>query len=139
MPPLRHVPQRGPWDCGVASLASLLGVEYEEAERAIALSCGRLVPIRGMKVQELICAAAFLGRTVWRQVPFDPYTSRGIGSFRGHAAHGAPWWHFAPMDAGVVLDPESHAWLLDDYLEATGGRLCSLLVEPVSAQLLRAA
>lgn len=97
--------QRYSRDCGVAALASLYYLTYEDAEERVKSALpGRRFPICGMRVIELVRSSSYMGRELQRVVRFDPQVDCGILC----VSH-LRWFivHFVVLVHGVVLDPGS--------------------------------
>lgn len=123
MTPLRLVAMRRRTDCGVASLATLLGLPYEDTAEAITLTNGRLGS--GLYLTSLIRAAAHLGRTLKKVKTYNPDEAEGILWVDG----GTRMQHFVVLADGKVFDPQDATlWDLSDYLSVTRGTAKTLLV-----------
>jgi hypothetical protein len=127
-PLVRMVRQRGRSDCMVASLAMLVGVDYEVAEAALArVPQARIEDGAGYSLSEACAAAAMLGCSV-RLVPtgtFDPGKSSGLLSIWTESAG-----HVFLVSGGLVFDPDGTVWTLSDYLsvQEQGAGLGELIV-----------
>lgn len=126
------VAQRYTADCGVAALACLLRIPYEDAEAAICAANHRARPIRYMRDAELQRAAHRLGYPMWRLTHFDPHQVEGIGYFRwARPDRDRPNRHFAVVDHGRVHETDGRTYPIEEYLAAGADvRLYSILVIP---------
>lgn len=118
------VTQRRERDCGIAALATILGVSYDDANDAVIATLGKRLGA-GVFATTLVRAAAFLKRKLVNKRRFDPDEARGILGLECEAKGG----HFVVLlGDGVVFDPEDGVLMdLDDYVQLHGFKLCALL------------
>lgn len=112
-------------DCGVATLATLCGLTYDEALVACSAVAPRVLE-QGMSWRELRLAArrVSVAVRVLRRGQYDPEEATGILNVfrRGED-------HFAFLWAGRVADGNGELWLdVEDYVAHYGYRRGSLLV-----------
>lgn len=123
--------QRHDWDCGVASLAMLLGLSYGDVAAAARSIWGTTMPSRrGLGIYHLEEMAEALGRTLRRVYRRDSYLvdQTGVLGLNG----GSMSWagHWAVLKAGAIVDPDGgEVWTVSDYLAVTKARTATLLVE----------
>jgi hypothetical protein len=105
-----RVQQRGPDDCGVATVAMLLDVPYDEAMRLLAVPYGK----RSVIDSAIDAALLEHGRVVGRRYRYNPLTGKPREDWppkpfapRHYAlVQVAAGYHAVAMDgAGRVLDP----------------------------------
>lgn len=120
---LRLVAQRHQADCGIAALATLCGVSYEEALLAVG---DRKVINSGVMLKQIRDAGRRLKTPLTLKLRFDPKDSVGIIGFNSHT------WktgHVAILRYGVVYDLQDlTVWDLDDYLSNHQATVASLLI-----------
>lgn len=122
LPFVQLVPQRHKTDCGVATLATLLGKSYEEALLAVKQP---QVLTKGVQLRVVRNAARKLGTplVLHRQIDIDNDT--GI---LGVVSEGWDFEHLVVMLNGTIIDCEdSTIWDLDSYMAAHQARPVSLL------------
>lgn len=123
--------QRHDWDCGVASLAMLLGLPYGDVAAAARGIWGTTMPTRrGLGIYHLEEMAEALGRTLRRVYRRESYLvdQTGVLGLNG----GSMCWagHWVVLKAGAIVDPDGgEIWTVKDYLRATKARTATLLVE----------
>ena len=120
-PVSRVVVAREAADCAIASIATYLGVTYEDVLRAVVredTAEGRA----GLTTEEMIAVSGRLG-TVLRFVPRkaieeieDVY---GIALWRDHAA---------VVRNGLIVEVDGSIWEFEVYQRATRRRLCGVLI-----------
>lgn len=118
--PIFHtVTKRHEGDCGVAALACLLRLPYEEVLVA-AVQVVPLVLTRGLDTDEFIKIAAKFGVVLDEKTgeDIDYRTATGIlGAKLRHNQAGDE--HAAVLSCGLVYDPEDgKVWKVKDYLKA---------------------
>jgi hypothetical protein len=124
------IQQRADGDCGIAALAMVAEVAYEDAYVAVSLVPGertrRLRGKCGLTNQDLVRAAAPLGLALTPTRRYDLDVDEGVLRVRG--AHFGRFGHFVAVKNGLVLCPTSKEVLpWQDYLERYKGRPCTLL------------
>lgn len=127
----RLIFQRKDGDCGVAALATYLGLAYEDVYLVVARVDREYRGGRGLTLTDLEHAAKKLGRPLRRVRCPKPDDDDDEGvlvvnwkmkqRYRGH---------YVTLLRGLVIDPADGVILpWDEYLQMTGARLGTLLVE----------
>ncbi len=127
--------QRRSHDCGVAALASYLGVTYEDAYVAAAAASPSFLKRNGLTIREMLVMASAFGRPLKRlhysRVDVEEHT--GILGVNWHKSmwrvHGCQG-HWVVLRRGTIIDPvgPSHDDAAD-YLAVNKGRVGTLLME----------
>lgn len=123
------VRQRGDGDCGVAALATLASLAYEDVYVAVA----RFDYLRGksgLHNHQLVAVAAQLGLALEPTRDYDLDVDEGVLRVRWSGRRGRknPGGHFVAVKSGLIFCPtEAAATEWRDYLERWGGRACTLL------------
>lgn len=135
-PIIQVVLQRYDADCGVAVLAMICGVSYEDA----LLALGNYVPDvleRGVWVKDMERAAKRLGYRMRRRRAIDWEEDTGALNVA------SPLWrteHLVVLRVGMIIDTDGTLWNSQDYLRAKRARHGLLLVpEPIAKDADRAA
>lgn len=123
-PFLSVVIQRHGYDCGVACLAMLTGVSYEEALIATQLP---KVMTTGMTTAQLRATAKRLGKTLTTKRAFDLEADTGILCVRspkkwGHVDH------LVVLKDGLAVDTDATIWDADVFLAAYDAETVCLFV-----------
>lgn len=121
-PILKVIAQRHENDCGVACLAMLLGVSYENALVAIAQTEPN-VCARGLYFRDLTAAAKRLGYRLTRRKQFDIEADTGILNLSSHRWR---YEHLVILREGLILETDGTLWEAAVYLahhKATSGTL----------------
>ena len=131
MTPVR---QRADGDCGIAALAMIAEVEYEDAYVAVVAVDPKRRGKSGLHNHELARAAQRLGLTLTGTRRYDLDDDDGILRVRWNGPRGKrnPGGHFVAVREGLILCPGSSTpvrWR--EYLEQNNGRACSLLKQTV--------
>jgi len=128
---VKVIAQRKNWDCGIASLAMLLGVPYGDVAAAAKRMWSRLPPNRrGILLSDMEAFAleqfdVRLARRYWKHGYLEGQT--GIIGLVGGKMNWAGHW--AVLKAGAVIDPDDGTvWAVDDYTKANKCRTGVLLV-----------
>jgi ABC-type bacteriocin/lantibiotic exporter with double-glycine peptidase domain len=123
-PIIRVIPQRAPADCGVACLAMICGVTYENALVAVA-QVQPNVCVKGLWVRELKAAAKLLGYRLRMRRGFDLETDTGILNLSSKK-----WTceHVVILREGMVIETDGTLWEADLYLRQHRARMGSLLI-----------
>jgi ABC-type bacteriocin/lantibiotic exporter with double-glycine peptidase domain len=111
-PIIRVVLQRHPADCGVACLAMLCGVSYENALVAIA-QYQPDVCVSGLQLRDLRAAARRIGFALKAQRHYDIETDTGILnlSFKKRRLE-----HLVVLREGLVIETDGTLWDAELYL-----------------------
>ena len=123
LPLVSMIPQRHIGDCGVAALAMLLGVTYEDA----LLALGSEVPSvlrRGVWFTELQRAAARLGVTLVQKRTYDLELAEGILQI----IYKPKVEHVVVLREGLFFDTDFTVWKPDEFLKAKRAKAGALLV-----------
>ena len=123
-PILRVVVQRTDMDCGVACLAMICGVLYENALCAVA-QIQPDVCVKGLYQHQMIRAAKILGVTMRAQRRYDLENDTGI------LCVSTKKWkhdHLVVIKGGLIVDTDGTIWDSDVYMSANKAKLGSLLV-----------
>jgi len=127
-PLIRIVLQKGSNDCGIAALASALGLSYEAVEKAcearhIYLSRRK----SGLRLKELESVASYLGFKPERDPPrgWDQEDDR-VGLVKVVFPH-EKIGHYVLVSGGVVLDPDGWLWDARLFLRHLGARFATRL------------
>jgi hypothetical protein len=124
-PLLKVVLTRHDWDCGVATLAMLTGVSYEEVLAAAA----RLAAVeRGLYLTEMrkIAEELDVPLVLKRKGRYNPQTATGIlhvSDVKRAKYHVVILWE------GYVIETDGSIWRVDTYLAAEKWKANSLLVK----------
>lgn len=111
-PVIRVVTQRHSHDCGVAVLAMLLGVSYEEALVVVSHE-SPLVLSQGVYERHLKAAAARLGVTLVSRRRYDIEEDFGILGIS------SPKWktdHVVILKSGLIVETDGCLWEADVFL-----------------------
>jgi ABC-type bacteriocin/lantibiotic exporter with double-glycine peptidase domain len=121
-PILKVIPQRHGADCGVACLAMICGVSYENALVAVAQEQPN-VCVQGVYLRELRGAAHRLGYSLKSRRRFDLETDTGILNLSSKK------WkleHLVVLREGLIFETDGTVWEAELYLKqhrANPGRL----------------
>jgi hypothetical protein len=129
---MTHVRQRGDADCGVAALANLTGLAYEDVYVDAAKVDTKYRGKNGLYNYQVVKIAARLGVTLLTTRTYDLDEDAGILRVRwsGAKAVSSPGGHFCAVRDGIVFCPASPAPMAwRQYLDLNFGRACSLLKE----------
>jgi ABC-type bacteriocin/lantibiotic exporter with double-glycine peptidase domain len=127
--------QRRAHDCGVAALASYLGIYYEDAYVAAAAVSPGFAKRQGLSITEMMKMSKAFGRPLvklhWRKVDIDEHV--GILGVNWHRSawkrHGCTG-HWVLLRAGTIIDPSGPSFDdATDYLVTNKGRAGTLLME----------
>jgi ABC-type bacteriocin/lantibiotic exporter with double-glycine peptidase domain len=127
MTPVR---QRADRDCGVAALATIAEIPYEDAYFAVGTVDPHCRGKSGLHNRELVAAAAQLGITLQPTRRYDLDDEDGILRIRWNGRKGRKnrGGHFVAIRDGIVLCPaDGFPMRWAEYLERNQGRPCSLL------------
>jgi ABC-type bacteriocin/lantibiotic exporter with double-glycine peptidase domain len=112
----RVVLQRGQADCGIAALAMVLKLPYEDVFAAVAQAERKWAGRRGLYATQVQAAARTLGVKLRKRRQFDKATQDGVLRVSRAAQEGAHW---VALIEGLVFDPTDGAVAtLGDYLTA---------------------
>jgi ABC-type bacteriocin/lantibiotic exporter with double-glycine peptidase domain len=125
---VKVIAQRGNWDCGVASLAMLLGLPYGDVKAAMRARYAK-APRRGLGIYHLEELATLLGFSLRRVYKSAGYLDgqSGILGMNG----GSMCWagHWVVLKGGAILDPDgAEVWTVEDYTAKHKCRTATLLV-----------
>ena len=123
-PIIKVIPQRHVADCGVACLAMICGVSYENALVAVAKERPN-VCIEGIWLRELRAAAASLCFALTTRRRFDLETDTGILNLSSKK------WkveHLVILREGLVIETDGTLWDAELYLKQHRAKLGSLYV-----------
>lgn len=124
---MRVISQRAEGDCGIAALAMLTGVAYEDAYVAVARIDRVARGKSGLCLKDLVQAAARLGVSLRHRRMVDLDDDEGIlnviwndkRAYRGH---------YVVLYRGVIVDPGGPEILPhDEWLARNNGRPATLL------------
>lgn len=119
---LSIIPQRQRMDCGIAALAMLCGLPYEDVYVA-ACHVDKKGARRGLNLKQLQAIAERCGFRLERRHKYDLDEDGGIL----HVARTDKWYgHYVVLFKGVLVDPD-------------GGRVCDpadYLILPIQARTL---
>jgi hypothetical protein len=121
-PVVQMVEQRHDTDCGVAVLAMMLTVSYEEALMAIGPEKPTVL-IKGVWMPELTRAAQALGTTLRHRDSWDYANDDGIVRVSNKT-----WAHVVLLRGGLFWNTDRTVWRPDDYLKAKRVKARSILV-----------
>lgn len=113
-PRLRMVAQRHDADCGVAALAMLLGVSYEDALIALGGEVPKILK-RGVWFTEMQRAAQTLGATLKLKRRWHADEDDGIAQVKFPKGN----HHVVVVRDGLIFDTDLTVWEPDDYFKAT--------------------
>jgi len=123
-PILKVVTQRHQMDCGVACLAMICGVSYENALVAVAQDAPNVCAV-GMWGNEMRAAAKRLGFKLKVKRRVDLETDTGILNLSS-----AKWKseHVVVLREGLVIETDGTLWEPDVFLRHYGAKVGTLLV-----------
>lgn len=125
---VKVVAQRRNWDCGVASLAMLLGVPYGDVSAAVRARYGK-APRRGLGIYHLEELANLLGfalRRIYKRAGYLDGQSGVLGMNGGTMCWAGHW---VVLKGGAIVDPDgAEVWGVDDYTRQHKCRTATLLV-----------
>lgn len=124
-PIIRIVPQRHPADCGVAVLATYLGLSYEACLIAVGQKEPHVLEV-GMWITEIVGAAKKLGVKLKRRRRYDLETDEGIVTIS------SPKWatdHVAVLKSGLLFDTDGSVYELDVYQSIHSAKFGILLTK----------
>jgi ABC-type bacteriocin/lantibiotic exporter with double-glycine peptidase domain len=127
MTPVR---QRADSDCGIASLATIAELPYEDVYIAVAQVDPHCRGKSGLHNRELIAAASKLGIRLKPTKRYDLDEDEGILRIRWNGRKGKRnrGGHFIAIREGLALCPaDGFPMRWAEYLERNQGRPCSLL------------
>lgn len=122
--------QRHDWDCGVASLAMLLGKPYGDVAALVKENIDKKkLRKRGMIIKDVLDIAEMFGTSlevIWRKK--DYLVGRtGIIGLKGGGMSSAGHW--AVVKNEVIADPDDNSmWSVEDYKKKHQCRTTVLLV-----------
>jgi hypothetical protein len=121
--------QRADGDCGVASLAQLAEVAYEDAYVAVAAVDPQHRGKKGLYGRELVAAAAHLELTLEPRRRYDLDEEEGILRVRWNdPRRGDPGGHYVAVKGGFIICPsDGNPVPWRDYLKRFTARPCTLL------------
>lgn len=121
---LSIIPQRSNMDCGVACLAMVTRMPYEDVYVATC-QVDRRAARRGLAVHQVQAIAKLCGLPLVRRRSYDLEADEGILSVRSETN-----WHFVVLCNGAIVDPDAGRIFFDadDYLTENKARACTLLV-----------
>lgn len=122
-PLLQLVAQRHPADCGVACLAMMLSVSYEDALLALGGEVPKVLR-RGVWFTELQRAAAKFGVKLKIKARWDAEDDEGIAQVRFRDGD----HHVVLLRHGLLFETDLSVWEPDDYWRAKKAEPGSLLV-----------
>lgn len=119
---VKVVPQKQDMDCGVACLAMLLDLSYEDVYVEVA-KVDRWRSKRGLYITQIKKVASALGKELSYKRKYDLEDVVGILSvdFKDSS-------HVVILYYGVIVETDGTVWLHDDYLLVNEAKPCSLLV-----------
>ena len=123
-PILKVIPQRHGADCGVACLAMLCGVSYENALVAVAQEQPN-VCVKGVYLRELRGAARRLGFTLKSKRTIDLETDTGILNLSSRK------WkmeHLVVLREGLIVETDGTLYEAETYFAHTQAKLGRLYV-----------
>lgn len=122
---LSIIPQRKTMDCGVACLAMILRLAYEDVYVAVC-QVDRKASRHGLAIHEIQSVAKLCGVNLERRRVYDLESDEGILSVRARP----DFWHFVVLCNGAIVDPDAGRIFFDadDYLTEHSARACTLLV-----------
>lgn len=125
---IEPIMMKSSWDCGVASLAILLGHPYREVYEAV-LSRYKQCEKYGLEIRQMIGAAKALGHPLVSLPPTDLEDATGILKVKIHSNDPDDMdYHYVVVFNGVVFNPSSGLlYTLDAYLAANHARVLRLL------------
>ncbi len=125
--------QRRDKDCGIAALASLLHLRYEDAYAAALIAEPRWRRNGGLSVRGIVETAAALGfrlgRVHHRRVDLETMRGALIVNWNDPKKMGG-YGHCVILDEGRILDPRDDPqgiYDADEYLTLNNGRVGTLL------------
>jgi ABC-type bacteriocin/lantibiotic exporter with double-glycine peptidase domain len=131
---VRLVRQRDDWDCGLAVLAMVFDLRYDDVQRAVAADIATVASRHGLVLEQLVAIAAALGRSLRPVqavegrviVAADRVAILGVLLDAGHATERAHW---TVLHRGAILCPHTGAVApLPHYLTAHRAEAFTLLV-----------
>jgi hypothetical protein len=130
LPFVNLVIQRGKADCGIASLAMLLGLQYEDVF-AVAITKKYPSPHhRGMYSRQIIATAKRLGTTLTLRRTWDLESSCGLLTVEKTDKQPDEFaQHLVLLKFGLIFDTDGIVWECDDYFRQLGFRPVSIFVE----------
>lgn len=120
---VKVIPQQSPSDCGVACIAMLLDISYEDAYVEVA-KIDKRRSRNGLYMSQIKKAAAALGKTLSSKRNYDPEEVTGILAVEFENGLG----HVVLLWKGVVIDTDATIWEYDTYLALNKVTPGSLLV-----------
>jgi ABC-type bacteriocin/lantibiotic exporter with double-glycine peptidase domain len=126
---VKLVLQRAPFDCGVAALASLIEMQYEDVYVAVAAVETKRRGKSGLNLAQMIRAARRLGVRLVRKAVPSLDDDEGLLVVNWLAPHPHPIdAHLVVLGYGVIADPADGLVLpADEYLTRERARAGSLL------------
>jgi len=128
---IKVTPQKHDFDCGVASLAMLLGLSYGDVSAACRQLFGSTKPCkRGLGLYHLEAIGALLDRPLRRCYKQKDYLAfqTGVLGLMGGDMNWAGHW--VVYKNGTIVDPDgAEVWDALEYLQKHKARACTLLVE----------
>lgn len=123
--------QRHDWDCGVAALAMLLGVQYGDVAASCRAIWGSTQPTRrGLGLYHLETLAESLGRSLRRVYRQQGYLQGQTGVLGMNGGEMCWAGHWVVLKAGALVDPDGgDVWAIDDYTKRHKCRTATLLIE----------
>ena len=123
-PVMQLVAQREENDCSIAALASIAGVTYEDALRAVA----KVDPVHmgrtGLWVRQIEQAATDLGCPLRRRKRYD--IQHDVGLLRVQLPNRDV--HVVWLANGLIVNWDLSVWRAEDYLQRLGAKPGVLLV-----------
>jgi hypothetical protein len=127
---VKLVTQRAEGDCGIAAMATLLELEWEDLYLAAACVDDKRRGKSGLSLKSMIAIGTVLGVTFkGKRKPINLDTDEGILNVDWDKRHKYKYsGHYVVLGLGVIVDP--HDGSISDpeeYLASRGGRLGTLL------------
>jgi ABC-type bacteriocin/lantibiotic exporter with double-glycine peptidase domain len=121
--------QRKDWDCGVASIAMLLGVDYRDVSATVAaIIDDPKLKKRGLilyQLEDVIAAFGFETKRVYRKKDYLD-GANGILGMNGGNMDAAGHW--VVVKDGMILDPDdASVSSLEDYIKENNCRPATLV------------
>jgi hypothetical protein len=128
---IKVTPQRRDWDCGIASMAMLLPMEYADvSSMARTLFDSKSLKQNGLLVREMEELAGALGFELKRRHKSKSYLEgqTGILGFNYIGKKGE-YGHWAVLKDGThIVDPDgAEIWSIDDFLKHRKYKTATLL------------
>lgn len=127
---MKVIQQRKDWDCGVASIAMLLGVPYADVSRVVRENIDDpKLHSRGLILRQIEQVLKLFKMTSKRIYRKEGYLDGATGILGLNGGLCGPAGHWVVVKDGMIIDPSDSTVLTpEEYIKATKSRPATLLI-----------